>query len=131
MLFRSWKVLADKPRAVLVDTRTSAEWTYVGVPDLKGLGREPLLVSWKLFPDMRPNPDFARHLTAAVPDTGTALLFICRSGKRSLAAAIAIAALGYGRCYNVTTGFEGDKDPAGHRGTVSGWKVDGLPWTQG
>jgi hypothetical protein len=39
--------------------------------------------------------------------------------------------LGYARAFNVLEGFEGDKDAAGHRGTVGGWKVAGLPWIQG
>ena len=59
------------------------------------------------------------------------VLILCRSGQRSRAAAIALTARGYGRCYNVSEGFEGDKDGAGHRGTVGGWKIGGLPWTQG
>jgi rhodanese-related sulfurtransferase len=58
-------------------------------------------------------------------------MFLCRSGVRSRDAAIAMTAAGFKACYNVASGFEGDKDAAGHRGTVSGWKVDGLPWMQG
>ena len=63
------------------------------------------------------------------------LFFICRSGSRSLAAARLVAArtLGEGRpveCVNVAEGFEGDLDGEGHRGTVNGWKVAGLPWRQ-
>ena len=38
---------------------------------------------------------------------------------------------GFTACYNIASGFEGDSDPTRHRGTVSGWKVDGLPWVQG
>ena len=33
--------------------------------------------------------------------------------------------------FNVLEGFEGDKDADGHRATVGGWKVAGLPWVQG
>ena len=44
---------------------------------------------------------------------------------------LGMTALGYARCYNIAEGFEGDKDGAGHRGTVNGWKVRGLPWVQG
>jgi len=42
-----------------------------------------------------------------------------------------MTALGYKHCYNIAEGFEGDKDDAGHRGTIGGWKVHGLPWVQG
>jgi hypothetical protein len=40
------------------------------------------------------------------------------------------AQLGYAHALNVLEGFEGDKDPDGHRATVGGWKVAGLPWVQ-
>ena len=42
----------------------------------------------------------------------------------------AAAAAGFQECYNVAGGFEGDPNDQGHRGTVNGWKVDGLPWRQ-
>ena len=58
------------------------------------------------------------------------VLFICRSGNRSKAAAIAMTAAGFARCYNVAEGFEGAPDDKGHRGVVGGWKVAGLPWIQ-
>jgi len=63
------------------------------------------------------------------------ILFICRSGARSLAAARAVAeAIGPGsgleHCTNVAEGFEGDLDSDGHRGTLNGWKTRGLPWRQ-
>ena len=37
---------------------------------------------------------------------------------------------GFPHVFNVATGFEGPMDAEGHRGTVSGWKADGLPWKQ-
>jgi rhodanese-related sulfurtransferase len=58
------------------------------------------------------------------------LLFLCRSGVRSQNAAKAVTAAGFTRCYNVLGGFEGNPDEHGHRGTMEGWKVDGLSWTQ-
>jgi rhodanese-related sulfurtransferase len=58
------------------------------------------------------------------------ILFICRSGGRSRAAAAALTAAGYRRCYNVAEGFEGNPDPERHRGKTGGWKAAGLPWVQ-
>ena len=55
---------------------------------------------------------------------------ICRSGVRSAAAAEILAMRGY-TTFNVADGFEGQIDPAGHRGSLGGWKVAGLPWKQG
>jgi rhodanese-related sulfurtransferase len=55
---------------------------------------------------------------------------LCRSGARSRAAAMAMTAKGYNKCYNVAEGFEGNLDAEQHRGRVSGWKAAGLPWKQ-
>jgi rhodanese-related sulfurtransferase len=126
----TWKALADEPAAMLIDVRSGAEWTFVGTADLSSLGKEPILVPWQVFPGMDQNPEFA----AAIGDSGVAmdapLYFMCRSGARSLKAAIALTAAGYTRCYNVTSGFEGDTDDSHHRGTTNGWKADGLAWVQ-
>ena len=125
-----WAVLRDEPDATLIDVRTDAEWSYVGVPDLTGLGKQPLLVSWQRFPDMAINAEFIEMLHRAGLSLDAANLFICRSGARSRAAALAMAAEGFSRCYNVAEGFEGDKDASQHRGTTGGWKAAGLPWMQ-
>ncbi len=127
----AWKILHEEPAAELIDVRTDAEFSFVGVPDLSKMGKKLHRISWKVFPSMAANPHFADAVREAVPDTSAPLLFLCRSGQRSQSAAIAMTALGYGRCYNISEGFEGDKDGAGHRGTVGGWKVHGLPWSQG
>lgn len=126
----AWAVLRDEPDATLIDVRTDAEWSFVGVPDLTGLGKQPLLVSWQRFPDMAINAEFIEMLHRAGLSLDAANLFICRSGARSRAAALAMAAEGFSRCYNVAEGFEGDKDASQHRGTTGGWKAAGLPWIQ-
>jgi rhodanese-related sulfurtransferase len=118
-------------KASLLDVRTPAEWTYVGIPDLSSLARQPILVPWILFPTMEPNPDFVNQISGMEVDPEQDLLILCRSGQRSKSAAIALTAAGFSACYNISYGFEGDKDQAGHRGTINGWKVDALPWTQG
>ncbi len=126
----AWVMLTDEPDAVLIDVRTDAEFAYVGAPDLSTIQKPVYRISWKLFPDMRRNPHFEEAVKDAVPSEDVPVLFLCRSGVRSVAAATAMATLGYTRCYNVTEGFEGDCSEAGHRGTVGGWKVCGLPWVQ-
>jgi rhodanese-related sulfurtransferase len=127
----AWAILKDDPRAQLVDVRTTAEWNYVGRPDLASVGREVHLVEWQVFPSMRPNPAFVAETERAAGAAKDApLLFICRSGVRSRSAAIAMTAAGYSRAYNVAGGFEGDLDGEGHRGTRNGWKASGLPWKQ-
>jgi rhodanese-related sulfurtransferase len=126
--------LADNPKSVLVDVRTRAEWSYVGLVDLSSLGKQPLLVEWQRFPDGQPNAGFvtelATQLEAQGADRTTELYFICRSGVRSLAAAQAMLRAGYPRCFNVAEGFEGPLDAQRHRGSRTGWKAEGLPWVQ-
>lgn len=126
----AWDLLQQNPKAVLVDVRTDAEFAYVGYPDLSDCDNPMYRVSWKIFPDMQRNMHFEDAVKEIAPDPDVPILFLCRSGIRSAAAAIAMTALGYKECYNIAEGFEGDKDDNGHRGAVGGWKVRGLPWTQ-
>lgn len=130
-----WERLRADPKAVLIDVRTRAEWTYVGLPDLSEIGKRPLLVEWQTFPDNRVDPQFkdrlGRMLTEAGAATDAELFFICRSGGRSKSAAQAMSAAGYSRCRNVADGFEGPLDPNRRRGQAGGWKAAGLPWAQG
>ena len=126
----SWDILEKEKDARLIDVRSLPEWTFVGIPDLKALGKMPVLVSWQVFPNMQQNPEFVDQVAASGVEKEAPLLFICRSGGRSRMAAMAMAAKGYARCYNVASGFEGDHDATGHRGKASGWKADGLPWVQ-
>ncbi|MGH6832452.1 MAG: rhodanese-like domain-containing protein [Methyloceanibacter sp.] len=129
-----WKTLQSSPRSQLVDVRTRAEWTYVGIPDLTPVGKRTVLVEWQTFPDQAVDPRFAERLAGELKALGVQLgddlFFICRSGTRSLAAAQAMAAMGYRACHNVACGFEGPLDDGRHRGDVAGWKAAGLPWQQ-
>lgn len=131
----AWEGLKANDQAQLIDVRTRAEWTYVGVADLAAVKRRPVLLEWQGFPGGEANPNFAADLDAALKKAGlgadTPLYFLCRSGARSRAAAMAMARLGYTQAFNVAGGFEGDRNEEGHRGQVNGWKVEGLPWEQG
>lgn len=127
-------ILKDDKSAVLVDVRTQPEWSFVGVPDLSALGNEPLFLEWQSYPSMALNPAFLPRLEAALEERGSArdapVLFLCRSGARSKAAAQALTAAGYSRCLNIAGGFEGGPDPSRHRGLSEGWKARSLPWVQ-
>jgi rhodanese-related sulfurtransferase len=116
--------------AVLVDVRTSAEWSYVGLPDLSQIGKRVIPLEWQRFPDGARNMSFVEQLREAGVGEGSPIYFLCRSGVRSAAAAELATAAGLGPAYNVSDGFEGPLDRDGHR-TVSGWKIAGLPWRQG
>lgn len=123
-------LLGDEPAAVLVDCRTRAEWSYVGVPDISSLGKNVVFIEWSTFPEGTVNPDFVTQLEEAGVDRDQPVMFLCRSGVRSRAAASAAAAAGWHKAYNISDGFEGPPDDHGHRGSKSGWKVEGLPWRQ-
>jgi len=127
----AWELLAQTPAAQLVDVRTAAEWAFVGLPDLSALGRPVHRVAWQNFPTMAPNRDFLGETVAAIgDDKDVPVLFLCRSGARSRAAAIALSQAGYTKAFNIAGGFEGDIDLSRHRGKINGWKAQGLPWLQ-
>jgi len=126
----AWKILNENKDAVLIDVRTRAEWNYVGLPELASIGKKPALLEWQVFPSMQQNPEFVSALGNAIPDKDAPLLFLCRSGARSAAAAKAMTAAGYSTCFNVADGFEGPLDSRGMRGQAGGWKATGLPWRQ-
>lgn len=126
--------LSSQPDTVLVDVRTQAEWAFVGLPDLRPIGKEAVLAEWQSFPSAGPNPDFAAAVSDLLVKKGldqtAPIYFLCRSGARSRSAAIAMTQAGHSRCFNISDGFEGPLDADGHRGTQSGWKAAGLPWIQ-
>lgn len=126
----AWKILTEHKDAVLIDVRTRAEWNFVGLPELAPIGKQPTLLEWQAFPSMQPNEEFVSALGNAIADKSTPLLFLCRSGVRSAAAAKAMTAAGYSTCLNVAEGFEGPLDAQSKRGSAAGWKASGLPWRQ-
>ena len=118
-------VIQNVPEARLVDVRTQAEWDYVGhIP-------ESVLIEWNTYPSGERNPRFVEQLQARIAKREAPVIFLCRSGARSHHAAVAATQAGYPNSYNVLEGFEGEKDPHGHRGTVGGWRFAGLAWVQG
>lgn len=120
----AYEVLQKAPGARLVDVRTRAEWDWVG--RLPGA----VEIEWNQYPGGVRNPNFITELKRQV-DPESLVMFICRSGVRSIGAAAAATEAGYSQCYNVLEGFEGDKDAHGHRNTIGGWRHAGLPWHQG
>ena len=126
----AWKILQDDAASVLVDVRTQAEWSFVGVPDLSGLDKSANFIEWQRFPTMAVNAEFGDEVAAAGVTSEQTVLLICRSGARSAHAAAALTTLGFANCFNVADGFEGPVDPDGHRGKAAGWKAAELPWRQ-
>jgi rhodanese-related sulfurtransferase len=130
----AWELLRSERKAQLVDVRSVPEWNFVGLPDLSPLEREVFCIAWQSYPAMQINPDFVQEASEALQEAGAAkdtpVVFLCRSGARSRAAAIAMTRLGFQKAFNILGGFEGEMDANGHRGAVTGWKAAGLPWRQ-
>jgi rhodanese-related sulfurtransferase len=109
----------------LVDVRSVAEYVFVGHPEM---GWNVPLSFWsESEAKLVPNPDFIKDIKARFKPEDT-LLFICRSGGRSLRAAQAAAAAGFLKAVNVGEGVEGGLDEKGWH-TVGGWKNSGLPFS--
>lgn len=119
----AWR-LVQSGDALLVDVRSNEERVFVGrVP-------QSLHVAWASGTALTRNPRFVRELEAKAGGKDAVVLLLCRSGKRSAAAADAATRAGFGSAFNVDQGFEGEIDEAGQRGHSGGWRWHGLPWLQ-
>ncbi|MBS91486.1 MAG: sulfurtransferase [Rickettsiales bacterium] len=127
----SWDILEKDENSYLVDCRTSAEWSFVGVPDLESIKKKVIFIEWQTFPIMEKNPKFLKEISDNISNKESKIIFLCRSGARSRSAAEFLTSQGYENCYNCSDGFEGTHNETGHRGRISGWKFADLPWKQG
>jgi rhodanese-related sulfurtransferase len=111
---------------LFLDVRMEIESLYVGRPP--GV----VHVAWYEYPDLTADP---QAFVAAVErevcgDKTRPVLLICRSGKRTLEAGMALEAAGFAEVVQVAHGFEGDLDERFKRSSLNGWRFDGLPWEQ-
>jgi rhodanese-related sulfurtransferase len=121
---QTWDFLQQNPKFVLVDVRTKMEHLFVGHPPLA------IHIPWKEAPDWQLNPNFVAQVQQVITDLNTPILLLCRSGQRSLEAAVALEKVGYTHLINIDEGFEGALDQNKQRGNVNGWRFAGLPWQQ-
>ena len=118
----AWE-LFSQGKAVLVDVRTAEERKFVGhVPGSRH-------VAWMTGLSLSRNPRFVKELEAQA-GKDEVILLLCRSGKRSAAAAEAATRAGFKQVFNIEEGFEGDLDEKQRRGAFNGWRHAGLPWIQ-
>ncbi len=128
----AYKVLEQENNAVLVDVRSTMEYSFVGHPvnAIHVPLKEP--PSWDMLPNFIES--VTASLSALMPENNQLkeipVLMLCRSGQRSELAGEMLIKDGYTNVYNVLEGFEGDKDENGHRNSISGWRFHGLPWEQ-
>jgi len=112
----AWHLFEYKD-ALLIDVRTVEERESVGyVPG-------SLHVAWAIGNPMEKNPRFVRELESKAGKLDV-ILFLCRSGKRSVAAAETVSRLGFKNVFNVTEGFEGESS------LKNGWINRNLPWVK-
>ncbi len=127
----SFEMVMKSPEdTFIIDVRTRAEYEFVGHPDTaNGVANIP----YKFYPSWELNVDFVSKVAERYKP-GDTLILICRSGKRAEDAARLLlgsgstSGAGFKAVYYMTDSFEGPKDARGLR-TVSGWKVNGLPFT--
>jgi rhodanese-related sulfurtransferase len=116
--------LLKEPNTYLIDVRSIAEYVFVGHPRMAH--NIPLMFWDEELQDFKSNDTFVDDVRSRFKAEDR-LIFICRSGGRSLRAARRVKNAGYTRVFNITQGFEGDKNAEGYR-VVNGWK-NRLPYT--
>ena len=115
---QAWDLLAGDPDATLVDVRTEGEWRTIGIPDTASLEKQPVFTEWVQAGGV-PNPRVLEELRAAGVSDGP-IVFLCRSGQRSIAAARLATSSGIAPSYYVLEGFEGAPGVDGVR-DQQGW----------
>jgi rhodanese-related sulfurtransferase len=115
--------LLNAGAARLVDVRTPEERKFVGYVE------DSVAVPWATGTAFTRNPRFIRELEGKVRKDEV-LLFLCRSGSRSVLAAEAATRAQFHQAYNILEGFEGELDQERRRGSNDGWRFRGLPWVQ-
>jgi len=130
---QAFEILNSDKSSVLIDVRTVPEFEYVGHPV------NAVNIPWPGAPSPEAVQDFVKKVrknlqmlnNAGGPIESLPVLAICRSGRRSMDAAVALTESGFEKVFNVVEGFEGGLDRERHRGTINGWRYHGLPWEQG
>lgn len=121
----AFELLQRDPLALLIDCRSTIEYFFVGHP------AGAVHVAWNDGDDWEINSHFVggvKRLAGKASDRP--VVIICRSGNRSVDAGLALEAAGFTGVINMLHGFEGELDERHHRGALSGWRCDGLPWEQ-
>lgn len=129
--------LQADPSILFLDVRDLIEIAFVGHPTAVD-AIVPFEIATHEYDEaaggvrMVPNTDFVAQVERVVArerlGRDAPIFVMCRSGGRSAAAVNALAAAGYTNVWNLTEGFEGDKDSSGGR-VLNGWRNAGLPWT--
>jgi rhodanese-related sulfurtransferase len=119
----AWQLI-QSGKAALVDVRTGEERKFVGyVPD-------SVHIAWMTGTSLNRNPRFVKEFEIKIKNKQDVVLLLCRSGKRSAAAAEALSKAGFSNIFNIEDGFEGEINAENQRGHLGGWRYLALPWVQ-
>lgn len=137
------KIQQDGQQVLFLDVRTRAEINFLGMATVADANVPYMKLSeWYAWDakknnfKMELNDEFLPQVRDKLADKNlgedATIIVMCRSGKRSAAAANLLAKAGFRNVYTVVDGFEGDKAKSGaNKGqrVVNGWKNNGLPWS--
>ena len=96
--------LSKKDNSHLIDTRSDIEWKSTGIPDLSSINKETNLINWGPVLDQIFFEQYKNFLLTSFNKNDN-LLFICRSGSRSLMAAQFAIKFGFENSFNIFEGF--------------------------
>ena len=96
--------LSKKDNSHLIDTRSDIEWKSTGIPDLSSINKETNLINWGPVLDQTFFEQYKNFLLSSFNQNDN-LLFICRSGSRSLMAAQFAIKFGFENSFNIYEGF--------------------------
>ena len=101
--------LSKKVDSHLIDTRSDLEWKTTGIPDLSSINKEVNLINWGPVLDQIFFEQYKNFLLTSFNKNDN-LLFICRSGSRSLMAAQFAIKFGFENSFNIFEGFHNEYD---------------------
>ena len=101
--------LSKKDDSHLIDTRSDIEWKSTGIPDLSSINKETNLINWGPVLDQTFFEQYKNFLLSSFNQNDN-LLFICRSGSRSLMAAQFAIKFGFENSFNIFEGFYNEND---------------------
>jgi rhodanese-related sulfurtransferase len=117
--------MLKNPSIYLIDVRSIAEYVFIGHPEMAY--NIPLMFWSEKQQKLISNENFLTKIESSFKKDDI-LIFICRSGGRSLKTATMVKQSGFLNVFSIKEGFEGEKDEKGYR-SINGWKNNKLPYT--
>lgn len=105
----AFNFLSKNLNSHLIDTRSDLEWKMTGIPDLSSINKETNLINWGPVLDKNFFENYQKFLLNSFNQEDS-LLFICRSGSRSLMATQLAIELGFNNSFNIYAGFDNESD---------------------